>query len=61
MRLFLLIFFTLVLAKLEHKNLVQFIENRSEIMESAQPRKKKSLEEQIYEAWGPEAVEKLSS
>ena len=62
MRSFLFILFTnLIQAKLEQKSLVGFIENRDEIMESSVPKNKKSLEEQVYETWGSEALDHLSS
>ena len=62
MRSFLFILFTnLIQAKLEQKSLVGFTENRDEIMESSVPKNKKSLEEQVYETWGSEALDHLSS
>ena len=62
MKSFLFILFAIVIqAKLEQKSLVNFIESKDEIMESAAPKNKKSLEEQVYDTWGSEALDHLSS
>ena len=62
MKSFLFILFAIVIqAKLEQKSLVNFVESRDEIMNSAVPKNKKSLEEQVYDTWGSESIDHLSS
>jgi hypothetical protein len=62
MKSFLFILFAIVIqAKLEQKSLVNFVESRDEIMNSAVPKNKKSLEEQVYDTWGSKALDHLSS
>lgn len=62
MKSFLFILYAIVIeAKLEHKSLVNFIESNDEIVESTAPKNKKSLEEQVYDTWGSEALDHLSS
>ena len=62
MKSFLFILFANVIqAKLEQKSLLSFIENRDEIMESSVPKNKKSLEEQVYDTWGQDSLDHLTS
>ena len=58
MKSFLFILFAIVIeAKLIQKSLISFIDNKNDILDSP----KKSLEEQVYETWGSESLDHLST